>query len=130
MKHHSLVILRDALSETDVARITDLADATRRRICGTLDEKKIPYNSPVDNTKTVCFGELAVRCQGRMGVRYEDDRESDDATTDDDQRRLPTLPLIDELAATVLHGADPPRSIFRVDPRLSRIGQPALAPGR
>mmetsp|Transcript_322 Transcript_322/g.641 ORF Transcript_322/g.641 Transcript_322/m.641 type:complete len:379 (-) Transcript_322:66-1202(-) len=118
MKHHGLVILRDALSEKDVSRITKLADATQRRICETLDAKQIPYNSLINNTKTFCFRELAVRCQGRMDVRYEDGRDDDDTESNKSnnqkkkKKKLPSLPVIDNLAASILHGAEAPNLVY------------------
>lgn len=126
MKHHGLVIIRDALSEEEVASISNLAGTTQRRICDALDAKKIPYNSPINNTKTIVFEELAVRCQGRMDVRYKEtycnDEDNGDAAAtcneNNEQQqqqvngKLPPLSLIDNLATSVLHGAEPPNLVY------------------
>jgi len=106
MKHHGLVIIRDALSKDDVDTITKLADTTQQMICNTLDTKDIPYNKPINNTQAICYEELAIRCQGRMDVRYKEkyDKNNDDTN----QGKLPDLSLIDNLAAAILHGAEPP----------------------
>ena len=105
MKHHGLVIIRDALSKEDVDTITSLADTTQQMICNTLDTKDIPYNKPINNTQAICYEELAIRCQGRMDVRY---KEKYDKNTKQDNKQLPDLSLIDNLAAAILHGAEPP----------------------
>ncbi len=70
MKHHGLVIIRGALSEQEVSDISNLADANQKNICDALDTRKIPYNSHVNDSETICFEEVAVRCRGRMDVRY------------------------------------------------------------
>ena len=121
MKHHGLVIIRNAISQEDVAIITTMANATQIKICDTLDAKNIPYNSPINNTKTICYKELAIRCQGRMDVRYLE--EGYDTTNNKNEGKnkhenneksttLPTLTLIDNLAASVLHGAEPPNLVY------------------
>lgn len=108
MKHHGLVILRNALSEKDVSTITTVADDTQRRICDALDAKKIPYNSPKADEETFVYKELAVRCRGRMDVRYDDD----DATNK--QQELPSslMELVENLSASILHGAEPPSLVY------------------
>jgi len=113
MKHHGLVIIRDALSKDDVDIITSLADNTQKMICNTLDTKDIPYNKPINNTQAICYEELAIRCQGRMDVRYKEkyDKNNDD-TTKQDNGQLPDLSLIDNLAAAILHGAEPPKLTY------------------
>ena len=111
MKHHGLVILRNALSEQDVSTITTIADATQRHICDALDSKNIPYNSTVADEETFVFKELAVRCKGRMDVRYNDNLTTTTTTTD---KQLPSSPLelIENLAASILHGAEPPSLVY------------------
>lgn len=109
VKHHGLAILRGALSEGDVSRIAALADAARRRMCGALDDRKIPYNSPVNNTETTRFRELAVRCQGRMDARYD---ECDSTADGGEGGGLPDLSLVEGLAAAVLHGAEAPHLVY------------------
>ena len=120
MKHHGLVIIRNAISKEDVSTITTIANATQIKICDTLDAKNIPYNSPINNTKTICYKELAIRCQGRMDVRYLEEGGYDTTNKSDGKykhkneqdTRLPTLTLIDNLAASVLHGAEPPNLVY------------------
>lgn len=116
MKHHGLVIIRNAISQEDVSIITTIANATQIKICDTLDAKNIPYNSPINNTKTICYKELAIRCQGRMDVRYleegYDTTNKNDLHKNEQDTRLPTLTLIDNLAASVLHGAEPPNLVY------------------
>ncbi len=104
MKHHGLVILRNALSENEVSTITTIADDTQRRICDALDAKKIPYNSPKADEETFVYKELAVRCKGRMDCRY-------DATN---KQELPSsfMELIENLSASILHGAEPPSLVY------------------
>lgn len=113
MKHHGLVIIRDALSKEDVDTITKLADATQQMICNTLNKKDIPYNKLINNTQAICYEELAIRCQGRMDVRYKEkyDKNNDD-NTKQDNGQLPDLSLIDNLAAEILHGAEPPKLTY------------------
>lgn len=105
MKHHGLVILRNALSENGVSTMTTIADDTQRRICDALDAKKIPYNSPKADEETFVYKELAVRCKGRMDCRY------DDATK---KQELPSsfMELIENLSASILHGAEPPSLVY------------------
>ncbi|KAK1738197.1 phytanoyl-CoA dioxygenase family protein [Skeletonema marinoi] len=116
MRHHGLVILRNALSEQDVTTITTIADDTQRHICDALDAKKIPYNSSVANeeTETFVYKELAVRCQGRMDVRYDYDDNVTTRTTKQQQQQLPSslIELVDNLAASILHGAEPPSLVY------------------
>lgn len=101
LRCHGLVILRGALSEREAAALSARADATRRRTCAALAARAIPYDAPVNETATVCFRELAVRCRGRMDVRYDDAASPPVA-----------LPLLDALAAAALHGAEPPRRTY------------------
>ena len=110
MKHHGLVIIRNALSEKDVSTITTFADATQRYICDALDAKKIPYNLSVADEETFVYKELAVRCKGRMDVRYDDNV----TTADKQQSQLPTstTDLIENLAVSILHGAEPPSLVY------------------
>ena len=108
MKHHGLVIIRDALSKEDVDTITTLADNTQQMLCNTLDTKDIPYNKQINNRKAICYEELAIRCQGRMDVRYKEKYDKNNDDTKQDSGQLPDLSLIDNLAAAILHGAEPP----------------------
>lgn len=121
MKHHGFVILRDALSVDDTTKITGLAEDTQHRICKTLDAKDIPYDSKVNDTEPIRFQELAVRCKGRMDVRYNDKscdageglgKDEANNTKKQKQKQLPNLSLIDDLAASVLHGAEPPNLVY------------------
>jgi ectoine hydroxylase-related dioxygenase (phytanoyl-CoA dioxygenase family) len=116
MKHHGLVILRNALSEQDVLTITNMADNTQRRICTVLDSKKIPYNSEVADKETFVYKELAVRCKGRMDVRNDDDDSSTKTTTTTTTTttKLPSslLDLTENLASSILHGAEPPSLVY------------------
>jgi len=108
MKHHGLVILRNALSEKDVSTITTVADDTQRRICDALDAKKIPYNSSKADEETFVYKELAVRCKGRMDVRIFDEVAS--AT----KQELPSsfMELVQNLSASILHGSEPPSLVY------------------
>lgn len=115
VKCHGLAILRGALSEREVDMIRRRADATRRLVCNTLEARKIPYNSPVNDTETVCFQELAVRCQGRMDVRYCDNYHKHKTSPHNDSKPPATplsFPLIDDLAAATLHGAEAPNLVY------------------
>lgn len=104
MKHHGLVIICNALSDTEVSDILLLANAHKMRICDALDAKKVPYNSDINDRETFCFQEVAIRCRGRMDVRYYDN--------EDDDCKLPKLKLIDNLAASILHGAEAPHLVY------------------
>ena len=53
MKHHGLVILRDAFSHQDVETIINIANNTQNHICNALDSKGVLYNSEVANTETL-----------------------------------------------------------------------------
>jgi ectoine hydroxylase-related dioxygenase (phytanoyl-CoA dioxygenase family) len=118
MKHHGLVILRNALSEQDVFTIANMADDTQRRVCNVLDLKKIPYNSEVADKETFVYKELAVRCKGRMDVRYDDNDDNSTATTTTTTTttttKLPSslLHLTENLASSILHGAEPPSLVY------------------
>jgi hypothetical protein len=117
IKHHGLVIIRGALSEQEVSNISNLADANQRRICQALDERKIPYDSHVNDSETICFEEVAVRCRGRMDVRYygddcENNTKKNSSNNNEQQQRLPPLPLIDNLASSALHGAEAPNLVY------------------
>jgi ectoine hydroxylase-related dioxygenase (phytanoyl-CoA dioxygenase family) len=120
MKHHGLVIIRDALSGQEVSDVSDLADANQKCICEALDARKIPYNSHVNDSETICFEEVAVRCRGRMDVRFsgEDCKNNIQYTkrkctsNNGPKQRLPSLPLIENLASSVLHGAEEPNLIY------------------
>ena len=105
MKHHGLVILRDAFSHQDVETIINIANNTQNHICNALDSKGVLYNSEVANTETFVYKEVAVRCKGRMDVRY------DDSTTQ--EQKLPaSLCLIEKLATSILHGAESPTKVY------------------
>eukprot|EP00986_Skeletonema_menzelii_P004744 scaffold1658_cov160-Skeletonema_menzelii.AAC.4 len=110
MKHHGVVILRNALSEQDVTTITAIADDTQRHICNALVAKKIPYNSSVADEETFVYKELAVRCKGRMDVRYDYDENVTTAAT----TYLPSslIELVESCAASILHGAEPPSLVY------------------
>ena len=115
LKHHGLVIIRNALADDDVDKIYKVATSTQHLICDTLDKKSIPYNSPVNNTKSICFEELAIRCQGRMDVRYCDStaaKKKSGSKKKDKAQKLPDLSLIDNLAASVLHGGEAPEKVY------------------
>ncbi len=105
MKHHGLVILRDAFSHQDVETIINIANNTQNHICNALDSKGVFYNSEVANSETFVYKEVAVRCKGRMDVRY------DDSTTQ--EQKLPaSLSLIEKLATSILHGAESPTLVY------------------
>ena len=105
MKHHGLVILRDAFSHQDIETIINIANNTQNHICNALDSKGVLYNSEVANTETFVYKEVAVRCKGRMDVRY------DDSTTQ--EQKLPaSLSLIEKLATSILHGAESPTLVY------------------
>ena len=119
MKHHGLVIIRNALSDEDVTTITNIANSTQDVVCNTLDEKEIPYNSDSNNTQTIVYEELAVRCRGRMDVRYKESYEKSnnkhpqqEKKGDGKKLKLPTLSLIENLATSILHGAEPPNLTY------------------
>jgi hypothetical protein len=120
MKHHGLVIIRGALSEQEVSDISNLADANQKYICDALDTRKIPYNSHVNDSETICFEEVAVRCRGRMDVRYygedcENNKQNANiksSSNTEKKQRMPSLPLIDDLASSVLHGAEAPNLVY------------------
>ena len=135
MKHHGLVILRNALSNEQVTQISNLADDARTVICNKLEAKDIPYNSDVNEVEPVCFEELAVRCRGRMDVRYKDNYYKDKESDEDDiklpkkgkkkkkqhenkkkqqtrKQQLPSLSLIDNLSNAILHGAESPNLTY------------------
>ena len=107
MKHHGVVILRNAISEQDVTNITVIADDTQRHICDALDAKKIPYNTSVADEETFVYKELAVRCKGRMDVRYDYD-----ATAATKQLPPSLIELVENCAAAILHGAEPPSIVY------------------
>ncbi len=119
MKHHGLVIIRGALSEQEVSDVSNLADANQKYICEALDTRKIPYNSHVNDSETFCFEEVAVRCRGRMDVRYygedcENNKQhanNKSSSNNEKKQRMPSLPLIDDLASSVLHGAEAPNLV-------------------
>ena len=107
MKHHGVVILRNAISDQDVTNITAIADDTQRHICDTLGTKKIPYNTSVADEETFVYKELAVRCKGRMDVRYDYD-----ATAATKQLPSSLIELVENCAASILHGAEPPALVY------------------
>jgi ectoine hydroxylase-related dioxygenase (phytanoyl-CoA dioxygenase family) len=111
MKHHGLVILRDAFSHHDVETIINIANNTQNHICNALDLKGVLYNSAVANTETFVYKEVAVRCKGRMDVRYDDEGNDYDNTTQ--EQKLPaSLSLIEKLATSILHGAESPKLVY------------------
>jgi ectoine hydroxylase-related dioxygenase (phytanoyl-CoA dioxygenase family) len=103
MKHHGLVIIRNVILDEEVSDIFLLANAHKKRICDALDAKTVPYNSDINDRETFCFQEVAIRCRGRMDVRITDDN---------DECKLPSLHLIDNLAASILHGAEAPHLVY------------------
>ncbi|KAL7553825.1 hypothetical protein ACHAWF_017177 [Thalassiosira exigua] len=114
MQHHGLVILRDALSDADVDLISKMADATHGKVRRRLAARGVKCDEPVDDAEATRFREVAIRRRGRMDVRHCDATSSPD---DDDgggrrPRDLPPLPLIDKLARSILHGAEPPRRVY------------------
>jgi hypothetical protein len=128
LRQHGLVVIRDALSEEQVSIISHLADATLLRICDALDHGSVPYDKEINDEETHCYREVAVRCRGRMDVRHgDDDCDDDDGNHDaahvidgDDKndrgrrrhRKLPSLPLIDGLVNSVLHGPEIPNLVY------------------
>lgn len=128
LKHHGLVIIRNVLSSREVDTLLEKADATQQSMCELLDAKKIPYRDEVNNhTEGARFQELAVRCQGRMDVRYNsntdptisnDKKSHGNHSTDQDdnnptKKEMPiALPLLDTLADSVLHGAEPSQLVY------------------
>lgn len=112
MKHHGLVVLRDAFSHQDVETIINIANNTQNHICNALDSKGVLYNSEVANTETFVYKEVAVRCKGRMDVRYDDDGNDNDNTRQAQQKLPASLSLIENLASSILHGAEPPTKVY------------------
>jgi len=136
VRHYGLVIVRGALSDVQVEEMKTLADATQRRVCTLLDAKQIPYNDPINNTETIRFQELAVRCHGRMDVRYnlpdlqnkncmdkdhnnnnDNDDNNHDSTPSSSSSSSTSLmtsirSLTDGLASSVLHGAEPSNLVY------------------
>ncbi|CAB9501809.1 Phytanoyl-CoA dioxygenase (PhyH) [Seminavis robusta] len=65
-----LAVVQNAIDPSILDSLAHEADATRTKICQALKARELSWNDSSNNEKTVRFYELAVRCQGRMDVRY------------------------------------------------------------
>lgn len=66
-----VALVKNMLNENAALRqIAQQAAAYHSRICTALEQRGLTWNDPRNNTETVRFHDVVVRCQGRMDARY------------------------------------------------------------
>jgi ectoine hydroxylase-related dioxygenase (phytanoyl-CoA dioxygenase family) len=65
-----LALVQDVIAGNLLDQLAQEARDCREKVCKALGERGISWNENSNNHETVRFYELAIRCQGRMDVRY------------------------------------------------------------
>jgi ectoine hydroxylase-related dioxygenase (phytanoyl-CoA dioxygenase family) len=70
-----LALIRDAIDGLLLDQLAQEARDCREKVCKALEKRGLSWNESANNHETVRFYELAIRCQGRMDVRFNGSEE-------------------------------------------------------
>lgn len=111
VKFHGLAVVEGALRDKGgkhdeiLENVAQQAVKVRTTICDKLSSLGLTWNESANNEETIRFWEVAVRCQGRMDVRYIS------PTVDpgqDDFSFWKEHTLLNDIVAKILYGGDAP----------------------